>query len=644
MAEQSRSALDYLEKTSDFLVKVLLAGLVAATFYATGIGLIDAVLQRTSIVAVSIIICVVSSGWLKNRDRYADNPVKGLLHLCADIAILAVGVFAAWNAWFVIESQQETIYELTTFDAVVSIGGILVALEMCRRMWGWSLFTVAALAVIYLAFGQDLPWIFQHTGADIFEIADNLWYNSNKSVFGSITNIIISIVFIFLIFGTLLEASGAGPTLLKFAFIVTRRMRGGPAHAAILASSLFGTMSGSPVANIVGTGTFTIPMIKKRGFSPSFAAGIEATASSGGQIMPPIMGAAALVMADITSTPYLSVIIAALIPALLYYFSLFTSVVVEARRQGISPEPLAIEDRLTRQDLINSIMFIVPITIVIVALVLGFSTALAGFSAVVGLIIVSVINPDVRQNPLKLISGMLRGANSGAKLMMAIIAIGLIVGTIDSTGLGLKLATVMSAVRGESLLAALFMAMAGALVLGMGMPTLPAYLIIILILGPALQNLGTAVLTAHMFVFYYGVASSLTPPVAIAAYAAAPIANANPFTTSFMALRLGAAKFVIPFAFAFYPSMLLIFGFDGLELTWTIIRVAFAVWLISTALGAYELVGMNVAELILRLAAALGLLITMPEVQMGSFALGVALIGYHYLKFRIQVKAAGTAA
>ena len=624
MTKTYQSVLVIIEKALELIVKTLLIGLVVATFYATGIGLVDAVIQRTSIVGISIIICIFSSSWLKNRRNYAKNPLRGIIHLSADIIFLIVGVLAVWNAWFVIASQEETIYELNTFDAILSVGGILVALEMCRRIWGWSLFTVAALAVIYLFYGQDLPWIFQHTGADIYEMADNLWYNSNKSVFGGLTNIIINIVFVFLIFGSLLEASGAGPTLLKFAFIVTRKMRGGPAHAAILSSSLFGTMSGSPVANIVGTGTFTIPMIKKRGFSPAFAAGIEATASSGGQIMPPIMGSAALVMADITSTPYLMVIVAALLPAVLYYFSLFTSVIVEARRQGINPEPLATKDHLTRQDLFNSIMFIVPITTIITALLIGYSTSFAGFLAIISLIIVSIINPDVRQNPAKLLSGMLRGANSGAKLMMAIIAIGLVVGTIDSPGLGLKLATVMSAIRGESLIAALLMAMAGALVLGMGMPTLPAYLIIILILGPALQKLGTEVLTAHMFVFYYGVASSLTPPVAIAAYAAAPIANANPFTTS---------KFVIPFAFVFYPSLLLIFDFNALELTWAITRVAFAVWMISTALGAYELIKLNIFEISLRLFVAFGLLYTSTQIQVLSLLIGIILIVYHYYRF-----------
>lgn len=634
MPQEPKGLFGAVDRVFGVLVTAILICLVALTLYTTGIGLVDAVAQRSSVVAASLVICIVSSSWLRNRDKLNGTPVRNFLHISADIGLLVIGLFACWQAYAVITATQDTIYELTEFDAFISVLGIFVVLEMCRRIWGWALFIVAALAVIYLVFGKDLPWIFQHTGVDIFEVADNLWYNTNKSVFGSITSVIISIVFIFLIFGSLLESSGAGPTLLKFAFIVTRRLRGGPAHAAILASSLFGTMSGSPTANIVGTGTFTIPMIIKRGFSRTFAAGIEATASCGGQIMPPIMGAAALVMADQTGISYLTIIVAALIPALLYYFSLFTSVVVEARRQGIKPEPLAVEDRITRQDIVNSIMFIVPISTVIGALILGYSTAYAGFLATIALVLVSVINPEVRRDPMRLISGMMRGANNGARLMMAIAAIGLIVGTIDSTGLGLKLATVMGAIRGESLIAALFMAMAGALVLGMGMPTLPAYLIIILILGPALQHLGTAVLTAHMFVFYYGVASSLTPPVAIAAYAAAPIANANPFNTSIMALRLGAAKFVIPFAFAFYPELLVVLGFETTDLLWNLLRVICAVWLISTALSGYEIIRMNVVEIALRLTCAIGLLVTDAYIYTASLIVGAALLGVHYLRSR----------
>ena len=256
----------------------------------------------------------------------------------------------------------------------------------------------------------------------------------NKGVFGTITNIAVNTVFIFILFGVLLEGTGAGHTLLKFAFILTRRTRGGPAQAAILASSMFGTMSGSVVANIVGTGTFTIPMIKKRGFTPTFAGGIEATASSGGQIMPPIMGAAALVMADLTGINYLSIALAALIPALLYYFSLFSSVTMEARKQNIEIKELDIDSRITVRDWINSILFVVPIFLVIFSLLFGSSTSRAGFYAVISILVLSFINPEIRKNPVKLLNSVIKGGTQGAKLLIAIVVISMLVGAIDSTG------------------------------------------------------------------------------------------------------------------------------------------------------------------------------------------------------------------
>jgi len=458
------------------------------------------------------------------------------------------------------------------------------------------------------------------------EVAEALWYNTNKGVFGAITNIVLSTVFIFIIFGVLLEGTGAGDTLLKFAFLATRRTRGGPAHAAILASSFFGTMSGSTVANIVGTGTFTIPMIKKRGFSPTFAAGIEATASSGGQIMPPIMGAAALVMADLTGVGYLNIIVAALIPALLYYFSLFSAVTVEARRQGIEIQPLSVDDKITRIDWINSVLFIGPILTVIASLVAGYSTSAAGFYAVVVLLVLSVINPEVRRDPMRVWRSFIKGAESGATLLIAIAAIGMLVGSLDSTGLGLKLANVIGEIRGDSLFSALLVAMVGALVLGMGMPTLPAYLIIVLVMGPAMQALGVSMLTAHMFVFYYGVASSLTPPVAIAAYAAAPIAGANPLFTAFMAFRLGMAKFIIPFVFAFYPTILIIEEFQLLPFVWILLRACFCIWLFSSALSGYDRRALSVLEIVGRFGVAFAMLTTDPVIHLPAILLGILLI------------------
>ena len=521
--------------------------------YASGFALIDPKFHRALCCALALITIVLLPY------RKIENSIKFLIsRITLDFLIIVFGILTVLKFYDVQYILENELYDVTYFDGLYSIVGLGIFIEVCRRSWGYALFFVGVFAVIYLYFGSHFPSFLQHSGFNERLIGENLWYNMNKGVFGTITNIAVNTVFIFILFGVLLEGTGAGHTLLKFAFILTRRTRGGPAQAAILASSMFGTMSGSVVANIVGTGTFTIPMIKKRGFTPTFAGGIEATASSGGQIMPPIMGAAALVMADLTGINYLSIALAALIPALLYYFSLFSSVTMEARKQNIEIKELDIDSRITVRDWINSILFVVPIFLVIFSLLFGSSTSRAGFYAVISILVLSFINPEIRKNPVKLLNSVIKGGTQGAKLLIAIVVISMLVGAIDSTGIGIKLASFMNELRGDSLFLSLTLAMIGALVLGMGMPTLPAYLIIIVVMGPALQNLGVSVLIAHLFVFYYGVASSLTPPVALAAYAAAPIAGSNPIITSLMAFRLGIAKFIIPFAFAYYPCLLII--------------------------------------------------------------------------------------
>jgi len=428
----------------------------AIALYSSGFGLIDPKFHRSIGFALALFAAVALSrkrGSAKRakRKRTEKFPVPRLV---IDVLLIVAGLWSIWSFYFVQNEMETALYDIATRDAWPAMVGLVVFLELCRRLWGWGLFSVGLFGVVYLLFGQNLPGLLEHSGFSLKEVAEALWYNTNKGVFGAITNIVLSTVFIFIIFGVLLEGTGAGDTLLKFAFLATRRTRGGPAHAAILASSLFGTMSGSTVANIVGTGTFTIPMIKKRGFSPTFAAGIEATASSGGQIMPPIMGAAALVMADLTGVGYLNIIVAALIPALFYYFSLFSAVTVEARRQGIQIQPISIDDKITRIDVINSVLFIGPILTVIASLVAGFSTSAAGFYAVVVLLISSVINPEVRSDPMRVWRSFIKGAESGATLLIAIASIGILVGSLDSTGLGLKLANLIGEIRGESLFCA----------------------------------------------------------------------------------------------------------------------------------------------------------------------------------------------
>ena len=600
--------------------------------YASGFALIDPKFHRALCCALALITIVLLPY------RKIEHSIKFLIsRITLDFLIIVFGILTVLKFYDVQYILENELYDVTYFDGLYSIVGLGIFIEVCRRSWGYALFFVGVFAVIYLYFGSHFPSFLQHSGFNERLIGENLWYNMNKGVFGTITNIAVNTVFIFILFGVLLEGTGAGHTLLKFAFILTRRTRGGPAQAAILASSMFGTMSGSVVANIVGTGTFTIPMIKKRGFTPTFAGGIEATASSGGQIMPPIMGAAALVMADLTGINYLSIALAALIPALLYYFSLFSSVTMEARKQNIEIKELDIDSRITVRDWINSILFVVPIFLVIFSLLFGSSTSRAGFYAVISILVLSFINPEIRKNPVKLLNSVIKGGTQGAKLLIAIVVISMLVGAIDSTGIGIKLASFMNELRGDSLFLSLTLAMIGALVLGMGMPTLPAYLIIIVVMGPALQNLGVSVLIAHLFVFYYGVASSLTPPVALAAYAAAPIAGSNPIITSLMAFRLGIAKFIIPFAFAYYPCLLIIENFSWLEFISIVPRLLISIWFINSALAKFDFTKLSWTEVILRLSVGFGILFMDVRIQIICLILGSVLLAWDFLRHKRSI-------
>ncbi len=583
-------------------------GLAGVVIYSTGFGLFFPIEQRGGIYLASILIVICKFG--TDRLKTSGGGFSNIANVTVDILLLAAAVFSIYRFMIVQTAMANDLYDIVPADILACFVGLIVIVELTRRVWGWTLFVVSLLSLIYILWGQDLPGVLRHSGFSYEQLAENLWFNLNKGIFGSITNIVINVVLIFVLFGVMLESTGAGQTLLKYAFRLTQKTRGGPAHAAIIASGLFGTMSGSPVANIVGTGTFTIPIIKKRGFSPEFSAGVEATASCGGQIMPPIMGAAALVMADLAGIPYLFLITAALIPALFYYLSLFLGVTVEARKQGIEPITDLEAYKITPQDRLNAIMFVAPILSVIIGLIMGFSPAMAGFFALVVLLLCSIVNPEVRKNPARLLRGLISGGVNAAELMISVAAIEIVVGVMDTTGLGLKFAGLVENIGNQQLFLSLFVAMTGALILGMGMPTLPAYLIIVLIMGPAIKLLGLSTLVVHLFVFYYGVASSLTPPVAIAAYVAAPIAGANPIMTALMALRIGAAKFIIPFAFAYYPTLLLVENFDIIAFFSILVRLSLTVYLVSSALSAFDRTKLNFTSILIRLVLAVLCLLT----------------------------------
>ncbi|PSJ44134.1 TRAP transporter permease DctM/Q [Zobellella endophytica] len=599
---------------------------------------------RPTIFFIAVLAVVIKQPFTSLLGQRASGLM--LPGLMLDLALVGLAGYAFYDYYIVLKALNEALFFFEASNAYTALIGCVVILLLCWRIWGLALALVGTIGLLYFYTGEYWPGLFKRAPLDFVNAtAESLWYNTANGVLGSLLGIVISTILPFILLGAVLESSGGGSSMIRIAFKLFRKSPGGPAHAAILASSMFGSVSGSAVANVVGTGVITIPMIRKRGFPPAFAGGVEATASTGGQIMPPIMGAAALVMADFTGVSYLTIIVAALIPALFYYGSLFVAVVYEARRLGDklvqSREADEVIGEPTRQDYLNLLMVVVPILVIVLALVAGVSAPGSGILALFTLIPLSLIlNPAVRKTPLKLLLSLAEGGYNFAALLMCIGAVGIVVGVLGATGLPTDFAMVVSQSAEGNLFISMLMAMGAALVLGMGMPTLPAYLTIILIMGPAMLSFGLEPLTAHMFVFYFGVASAITPPVAIAAFAAASISQASPLKTSVEATRIGLVIFVIPFAFVYYPELLLVAeagpAYAWHEVLSIFVRLAFAVLLFSSALARFDRHALSAAESILRLVLGIGVLITSWQIHWAAFAIGLALLAVHRYKLNVK--------
>lgn len=566
-------------------------------------------------------------------------PSRRFVAWLVDVAIFVAAIWVFWSYHTVALALFDGLFLLKPVHPIIALTGCAVFLFLCWRVWGAPLPICGLVVIVYFYTGQHWPWILQTAPVEFIDSSEDLWFNLNDGVLGNLMGILIFTVLPFVLLGVTLQQTGGGTSLIKIAFQLTRDLRGGPAHAAIAASGLFGTVTGGSVTNVVATGVVTIPIIKKRGFSPAFAGGIEATASSAGQIMPPIMGAAALVMSDLTGISYLTIIIAAIIPALAYYSSLFVAVVFESRRLGIEAVPdMDPGMQVDTQDYLNLAMVFVPIAIVVATLIMGFSAAGAGMFALFALMPLSFLNPDIRRKPWLILKALSRGGETFSQLMMAIGVVGIVVAILGATGLPNDFAQVINDLAGDNLFGVLVIAAAAALMLAMGVPTVPAYLSIILIMGPSFQNLGLTTLVAHLFVLYYGVASSIVPPVAVAAYAAATIAEAPPLKTAFYALRLGMVKFLVPFAFAYYPVLLIVeesgATFAIGDFLSALIRLIFVIYLVSSATLGFDRRHLAWWEICVRLALAVLVLHIAPALHWGAFAAGLLLVVWHNVRYR----------
>lgn len=440
----------------------------------------------------------------------------------------------------------------TTADLIAISIILLLLLEGTRRIYGMILPTVAIVFLLYCRFGQYFSGGLGHSGYSFKKtISYMLGY---EAVFGSPMNASATMVFLFMVFGAFLTFSGAGPFFIDLAMSLAGSKRGGPAKVAVISSALFGTVSGNSVANVASTGAFTIPLMKSVGYKSEFAAAVEATASSGGQIMPPILGSAAFIMAELIGAPYSEIMLASIIPALLYFFTVFLMVDIEAAKNNLTG--VAKEELPKRKYVLQNLYMLLPLVVLtIVMTVLNQSAIRAASWGILSCIIVYIIKN--RKFSLKeILDAMADGAKGACGMICACGTAGIVVGVLNLTGAGIKFASFVVEIANGNLLVALLLTMLASLVLGMGLPTSASYIICAAVAAPALIDMGLTAIQAHMFVFYFACISAITPPVAMAAYAGATISGSKPMRVGFTACKLGICAFIVPFMFCYAPTLL----------------------------------------------------------------------------------------
>ena len=453
-------------------------------------------------------------------------------------------------------TRYALVHPLSSWDLILGILLTLLLIEASRRAIGPALPITAGFFLAYAYVGPYLPGLLRHSGFSTEMIVDQL-YLTTEGIFGMPLGVSATYVILFIIFGTFLEKTGTGQLFMDFASSITGWTRGGPGKISCISSALFGTISGSAVANVMVDGWLSIPLMKRTGFKPPFACAVEATASTGGQIMPPVMGAAAFVMSEFTGIPYITICLYAMIPALLYYLSLFASIHFEAGRTGIKGIPKEELPRLRVVMARRGHMFI-PLGIIVYMMIQGYTPMYACIFSTVAVVVLSFIRPETRMNFKTFLKALEESAKNTLGVAAACACAGIVIGVINLTGVGLKFTSFVLFIAGDSLIPALVLTMMAGIVLGMGMPTTPAYIVQAALLIPALIKLGVMNVAAHMFVFYFSTISAITPPVAMAVYAAAGIGGAKLWPTGLWAMRIAATGFIVPFMFVYGPSLLFI--------------------------------------------------------------------------------------
>ena len=573
--------------------------------------------------------------------------------LLLSIAGAAVCGYIVWNYDTIVLDAGPA----TTTDFIFGLASILLVLEATRRIVGLPITLVAICFLAYALFGNHIPGMLGHPGFSLKRIISYM-YLTTEGLFGTPLGVSASFVFLFILFGAFLHSTGLGKFFIDLALAAAGRFVGGPAKVAVLASGFFGTISGSSVANTVSTGTFTIPLMKSVGYRGAFAGAVEAASSTGGQIMPPIMGAAAFIMAQFLGVGYIEIAKAALIPAVLYYLAVGFMVHMEAKRLGLMGIP---KERLPKlmPVLRHGFYLLIPIVVLIYLLIQGYTPLKSAYYCILTTVIISLISQNItvllgaKASNLSLraelcscnknaFSDLLLALEKGGRLALGVAAAcactGFVVGTVTLTGVGLKLANAILTLSANNFALTLFFTMISSIILGMGLPTTAKYIVLATIAAPAIETFGVPQLAAHLFIMYFGILADLTPPVALAAYAAAGIAKSEPNATGFMAVKLAAAGFLIPYVFCYDPALLMI-GADNLQIAIIVATAVVGIAALSFAAVGFWKRKLNIMERLLLLAATIFLIIP----GLLTDAIGIGIMAVVYILQRIMGQKSQTA-
>lgn len=514
-------------------------------------GSLEAHAFRSTHLSFMLVLCFLLRPL--GRNKWTD-PKNGwfAVDLILVVLTIAIQAYVLWD----LDSFIFRRGDLADLDLYAGTIYMFLLLEATRRAVGRAMVLIAGFFLAQTAFSDHFFSIFYGPPSSWFTMIDYLFMREN-GIFSIPLMVMATYIFLFILFGAILVRSGAGRFFINVAMALTGSKVGGPAKASVVSSCLMASVSGSAVANVVTTGSFTIPLMKRVGYRPYFAGAVEACASSGGQIMPPVMGAAAFVIAEFLNVPYLQVALAGLFPAIIYFFSIFVMVHFEARRLNLSTvsreELPSLKEEIKR----GGHLFL-SIVVIVVLMVIGYTPMFAAFWAIISILVLSSLRKETRMTPGDIFSAFEEGARLAMPVSIACAAAGVIIGCVFVSGLGLKFTNAIVVIAGGNLWIALILAMLASLVLGMGLTTTAVYITLAALVIPALVHMGVVPIAGHMFAFYFGLVSAITPPVALAAFAAAGIAGSNPMQTGFHSFRLGIAKYILPFVFVFAPGMLFV--------------------------------------------------------------------------------------